>query len=104
MAQFGVHGDWKGIAAFATLFVFFGMLAYATAGGLDHAPDDAGGRAKKVQFGAITYLMVTVAMVLGFWSKEDVVAILGIIGWGLLIVMDVVLKVGVLSFPPLTGA
>lgn len=98
MAQFAIHGNWRSISALSTLMVLFGMMAFAVAGGLTHLPLDASGVGTRVQFGLGLYLLSFVVIGLGFWSKEDVVAIGGIIALSLLIVLDVLLRIGVLSF------
>ena len=98
MAQFAIHGNWRSVSALATLFVFLGMVAYAMAGGLDHLPLDDQGVGKRVQYGIVLYLLSFVIIGLGFWSKEDHIALAGIIGFSSLIVLDIVLRIGVLSF------
>lgn len=99
MAQFALHGGWKSTAALASLFTFLALLIFSLAGGLDHLPQDkeAGG-AKRALYGTFLYLAAFALMFFGFWSKEDVLAILGIIAVSLLIILDVLLRVGVLSF------
>ncbi|MEA3200184.1 MAG: hypothetical protein QOE90_1612 [Thermoplasmata archaeon] len=84
MAQLTIHGTWKSIVALACLVAFIGVVAYAVAAG--------------VSLGAWPYLLVIATMVFGFWSREDHIAIGGIIGLSLLIVLDVVLRIGILAF------
>lgn len=84
MAQLTIHGTWKSIVALACLVSFIGVVAYAVAAG--------------VSLGMWPYVLVIATMVFGFWSKEDHVAIGGIIGLSLLIVLDVVLRIGILAF------
>lgn len=84
MAQFGLHGSWKGIVALASLFAFIGLLTYAIVAGQS--------------FGVTLYLLAILAIGFGFASKEDTIAVGGIIAISLLSVLDVLLRVGVLSF------
>lgn len=98
MAQFALHGNWRSVSALAALFVFIGMLTFALAGGLDHLPLDDNGVSKRVQFGLGIYLVAMLATGLGFWSKEDHVAVLGITGLSALMIIDILERVGVLSF------
>lgn len=98
MAQFALHGSWKSVAALASLLTFVGLLTFSIAGGLDHLPEDDAGTSKRVTFGLVLYLAAFAVIVFGFWSKEDVLAVLGIIALSLLMILDILLRVGVLSF------
>lgn len=98
MAQFAIHGGWKSVAALASLITFTGLLVFALAGGLHSLPDDDAGTGKRVQFGLMLYLTSILVMFFGFWSKEDVIAIAGIIAFSLLMILDIILRIGVLGF------
>jgi hypothetical protein len=98
MAQFALHGGWKSVAALACLLTFLGLLTFSMAGGLAGLPDDEAGTDRRVQFGLILYAVAFATMVFGFWSKEDVIAIAGIIALSGLVILDILLRVGVLSF------
>lgn len=84
MAQFTIHGNWRSIAAFASLFTLIGLVVYALASG--------------ESLGLWLYLAAIVTIFFGFYSKEDHVAVLGITGLSMIIILDVLLRVGVLSF------
>ncbi len=84
MAQLAIQGNWKSISALASLLTLFALMGYASIAG--------------VSIGVTLYLLAIVVIFLGFWSKEDSVAIGGIIGLNLLIVLDILLRIGVLSF------
>lgn len=98
MAQFAIHGSWKSVAALASLFAFLGLLIYTMAGGLSDLPVNDEGTSKRVTFGLILYGLAFSLMIFGFWSKEDVLAVAGIMAISLLIILDILLRVGVLSF------
>ena len=98
MAQFAIHGNWRSISALTVLFVFLGLLAFAVAGGLETIPVNEQGVAKRVQFGLGLYVLSFLVIGLGMWSKEDHIAVTGIIGLNLLIILDIILRIGVLSF------
>lgn len=98
MAQFAIHGNWRSISALAAFFVFLGALAYAVAGGLSHLPLNPEGVRTRVWFGLGLYLLSFLVIGLGFWSKEDHIAVAGITGFSLLMILDIILRVGVLSF------
>lgn len=99
MAQFALHGGWKSTAALASLFTFLALLVFTLAGGLDHLPQDKEiGAGNRAMFGTFLYLSAFALTFFGFWSKEDWLAILGIVAVSLLIILDVLLRVGVLSF------
>lgn len=84
MAQLTVHGNWKSVAALASLFAFVGVLAFAVVAG--------------ESLGIWPYLVATLLMVFGFWSKEDHLAIAGIMGISLVLILDVLMRIGVLAF------
>lgn len=98
MAQFAVHGGWKSVAALASLLTFLGLLVFALAGGLADIPDTPAGTSKRVSYGLALYVVAFAVIFFGFWSKEDVIAISGIIGLSLLLILDILLRVGVLSY------
>lgn len=106
MAQFGIHGGWKSIAALASLLTFFGLLLYASLMHLGpwHNLADPTIRATTVRLGMILYVLAILAIFFGFWSKEDTIAMGGIVGISLLMVMDVLLRVGMLGFNQLRVA
>lgn len=93
MAQFAVHGTWRSVIALTFLFAFTGLLIYGVAGGF---PPPEG---KSVSMpGLLLYVLAMCAIGFGFWSKEDTVAMGGIIGLSLLMILDILLRVGVLSY------
>lgn len=98
MAQFALHGGWKSVAALASLLTFLGLLIFSLAGGLAGIPNDDAGDARRVQYGLLLYAAAFAVIVFGFWSKEDVIAILGIVALSALMILDILLRVGVLSF------
>lgn len=98
MAQFAIHGNWRSISALAVLFVFLGLVAFAVAGGLQTIPVNEKGVATRVQFGLGLYVLSFLVIGLGMWSKEDHIAVMGIIGLNMLIILDIILRIGVLSF------
>lgn len=98
MAQLAIHGNWRSVSALATLFVLIGMIAYASAGGLDSLPKTDAGIGVRVQYGLGLYVLCFVVIGLGFWSKEDAIAVMGITLFSLLMILDVLLRIGVLSF------
>lgn len=93
MAQFAVHGTWRSVIALTFLFAFAGLLTYGVAGGLHDVAQGA-----RVKFGLLLYLLAVFTIGFGFWSKEDTVAIGGIVGFSLLIILDILLRVGILSY------
>ena len=90
MAQLTIHGSWKSVAALACLMAFVALLAYAIAAG--------------TSLGIWLYALALAAIVFGFWSKEDHVAIGGIMGLSLLVILDVILRIGLLKFNACHGA
>ncbi|GEM_PF-7088140 len=90
MAQLTVHGTWKSVVALACLIAFIAIVAYAVAAGRS--------------LGIWPYALAMATIVFGFWSKEDHVAIGGIMGIALLVVLDVMLRVGVLAFNQCHGS
>ncbi|MFA5860790.1 MAG: hypothetical protein WDA16_03755 [Candidatus Thermoplasmatota archaeon] len=98
MAHFAVHGTWRGVAALAALFTFTGMLVFALAGGVHPTPPGPTGQHTFPLFGGLMYVAVLAVIVLGFWSKEDVIAVLGIVGLSALVILDILLRIGVLGY------
>lgn len=84
MAQLTVHGNWKSIAALASLLALFSLIAYAVVAG--------------ESLGIWLYVFSMGAMIFGFWSKEDHLAIGGIVGINLVIILDILLRIGLLGF------
>lgn len=93
MAQFAVHGTWKSVFALASLFSFLGLLVFALAGGV---PPPAQGSVSP--YGMALYALAFAVIVLGFWSQEDIIAVLGIMALSSLVMLDILLRVGVLSY------
>lgn len=98
MAQFAIHGGWKSVAALASLLTFLGLLTFSLAGGLADLPDNPSGNARRVQYGLVLYVVSFAIIFFGFWSKEDVIAVAGIIALSMLMILDILLRVGVLSY------
>lgn len=84
MAQLGVHGNWKSIAALTCLVTTFGILAYSV---VAHE-----------SLGMWLYVFSLATMVFGFWSKEDHLAVGGIVALNLVLVLDIILRIGLLGF------
>lgn len=84
MAQLRVHGNWKSIAGMASLVAMFGLIAYSVVA--------------QESLGAWLYVFALLAMVFGFWSKDDHVAVGGIAGLFLVLTLDIVLRIGFLGF------
>lgn len=84
MAQLAYMGDWKSVFALASLLTLFALMGYAS---IAH-----------VSLGPIIYVIALAVIVLGFWSKEDAIAIGGIVGINLLVILDILLRIGVLGF------
>jgi hypothetical protein len=100
MAQFGIQGAWKSVFALASLLTLYGLMGYATymhTTGPWHELTPSVQEAA-VGLGVVLYVVATIALVLGFWSKEDTVAVGAIIGFALLVTMDILLRIGVLGF------
>lgn len=93
MAQLTVHGNWKSVAAMTSLFIFVGLTAFAVAGGVEDKT-----RTERVNFGLTLYGIAILVIFFGFWSKEDAIAVTGILGISLLLMLDILLRIGVLSF------
>lgn len=93
MAHFAVHGTWRSVAAMTALFAFIGLLLYAIVGGFPPPPHGT-----LSIYGALLYVLVFLTIGFGFWSKEDVIAVLGIMGLAALIILDILLRVGILSY------
>ena len=93
MAKLAVHGNWKSILGLASFVAMLGVLVIAMVTG--------------DSVGIWLYLLSIAAMVLGFWSKEDHIAIGGIVGLNLVMILDIILRIGVLGFTeckaPATG-
>lgn len=84
MAQFAIHGGWKSVAGLSSLLAFIMLVGYAIAAG--------------DSLGMWPYLTALATIVFGFWSKEDVVAVGGILALSLLMILDILLRVGLLGF------
>jgi len=93
MAHFAVHGTWRSVIALTSLFTFVGMLVFSLAGGVPEPNIHA-----LPVFGLLLYVVSIAVIALGFWSKEDVVAVLGIMGFAILVILDILLRVGILSY------
>ena len=93
MAQLSIHGNWKSILALTSLVVMLGLLTYSV---VAHE-----------SLGIWLYVFSLAAMVLGFWSKEDHFAVLGISGIFLILILDIIFRIGLLGFteckPPTPG-
>ncbi|HUR68565.1 MAG TPA: hypothetical protein VM370_04905 [Candidatus Thermoplasmatota archaeon] len=90
MAQMSVHGNWKSILALTSLVTMIGLTIYAV---VAHE-----------SLGAWLYIFAFAAMVLGFWSKEDHVAIGGIMGIFTILILDIILRIGLLGFTECKGS
>lgn len=90
MAQLSIHGNWKSIAALASLVALVGVLAYSVV--------------TRDSTGAWLYIFSFATMIFGFWSKEDHLAVSGITGLFLVLILDIVLRIGMLGFTECKGA
>ena len=94
MARLSVHGNWKSIAGLASFIALVGVLVVSLATG--------------ESTGVWMYILSIAAMVFGFWAKEDHIAIGGIVGINLVMILDIILRIGVLGFTeckaPLDGS
>jgi hypothetical protein len=93
MANFAVHGTWRSVVALTALFTFVGLLIVSMAGAF---PEPAL-HALPIP-GLLLYLLCIATIALGFWSKEDTIAVLGIMAFALLVILDILLRVGILSY------
>ena len=93
MAQFAVHGTWRSVFALASLFALVGGIVYAMAGGVPAPAPHA-----LPLFGLMLYVLSIVVIGLGFWSKEDVVAVLGIMALATLVILDILFRIGILGY------
>jgi hypothetical protein len=84
MAQLTTHGSWKSIAALASLFALVGIVAFTV---IAHT-----------SLGIWPYVAAFALMVFGFWSKEDHLAVAGISGLALVLLLDIILRIGILAF------
>ena len=84
MAQLTTHGNWRSITALACLVATFGVLAFSVVAG--------------ESTGIWLYLLSLATMVFGFWSKEDHLAVSGIVVLNLVLVLDILLRIGLLGF------
>lgn len=84
MAQLTVHGNWKSIFALASLVAMIGVTVYAVA-----AHDSVG---------IWLYVFAILTMFFGFWSKEDHLAVGGIMGLFTILMLDIVLRIGLMGF------
>ena len=93
MANFAVHGTWRSVLALTSLFTFVALLAFSIAGGFPQPPLHG-----LPVYGLLLYALAVAVMALGFWSKEDVIAVLGIMAFALLVILDILFRVGILSY------
>lgn len=84
MARLTVHGNWKSILALASFVTLIGLLAYSV---VAHE-----------SLGIWLYVFAFATMILGFWSKEDHLAVSGITGIFLVLILDIILRIGLLGF------
>jgi hypothetical protein len=84
MARATVHGNWKSILALTSLVVMLGLLAYSL---VAHE-----------SLGIWLYVFAFATMILGFMSKEDHIAVTGIAGIFLILILDIILRIGLLGF------
>jgi len=84
MAQLSIHGNWKSIAGLTSLVALLGLLAYSVVA--------------QESLGMWLYVFSLGAMIFGFWSKEDHLAIGGIVGLNLVMILDILLRIGFLGF------
>lgn len=84
MARLTEMRSWLSVFALASMLTFYALMAYAS---FTHT-----------SLGIAIYLIAILVITLGFWSKEDAVAVGGITGFSLLIVLDILLRIGVLGF------
>ena len=90
MAQLSIHGNWKSILALTSLVVMIGLLAYSV---VAHE-----------SLGIWLYVFAFATMILGFMSKEDHIAIGGIVGIFAVLILDIILRVGLLGFTECKGS
>ena len=83
MAQFGVQRAPANMLALFTMLAFLLLIAYAAFTG--------------TKMGGRLYLLGLAAIILGFWTKEDSVAIGGVIGLNFLVILDILLHIGLLG-------
>lgn len=93
MANFAVHGTWRSVIALTSLFTFLGVLVFSIAGGFPPPNLHA-----FPFYGLLLYVLVIAVIALGFWSKEDTIAVLGIMAFAVLVILDILLRVGILSY------
>ncbi|HET6404515.1 MAG TPA: hypothetical protein VFH78_07700 [Candidatus Thermoplasmatota archaeon] len=84
MAQLSIHGNWKSILGLASFVAMVGVLIVSLATG--------------ESTGIWLYLLAIASMVFGFWSKEDHIAIGGIVGLNVIMILDIILRIGLLGF------
>lgn len=82
MAQFGIAKKPLSIVAAASLVTFVFLLAYAAA---THTP-----------LGGTLYALSLAPIVIGMIAKEDDIAILGVVGLNVLVILDVFMHIGFL--------
>jgi ABC-type uncharacterized transport system permease subunit len=97
VAEFAVHGTWRSVWALTALFAFVGLVVYSIAGGFPQDPA-AGATHPLPLVGLTIYGLAVLTIALGFWSKEDAIAVLGIMGLAALVILDVLLRIGILSY------
>ena len=84
MAQLTIHGNWRSIAALTCLVATLGIMAWSVVSG--------------ESTGIWLYLFSLATMVFGFWSKEDHLAVSGIVALNLVLVLDILLRIALLGF------
>lgn len=84
MARLADMSSWRSVFALASLLTFYALMAYASIA--------------TISLGGTIYILAILVITLGFWSQEDSIAIGGIAGISLLVILDVLLRIGVLGF------
>jgi hypothetical protein len=88
MAKLGFGGRPLSILAFICLVAFLLLVGYGIVG--------VGWYGHFIQLGPLVYIVGLGTVALGFASREDGVAVGGIMGLNLLVIADILLRVGVL--------
>lgn len=83
MAQFAVQRSVASWLALITVLVYLALIAFAVA--------------TSTKLGGILYLLGLAAIIMGFWTKEDNVAILGVMGISFVVILDILLHIGLLG-------
>lgn len=82
MARFHITSNWRATFAFAVFLVFAVTLLFAAFA--------------QTRLGPLLYVLCLASIGLGFWAREDNAAMGGVIGLNLLVMLDVVLRIGIL--------